>query len=202
MVRQLLGITTAVLVALGTTGCGSPFLHPAASASTSDPGLVGEWATVQPMEIRASIATPRSGSAGTGYTVALTVHDHGEFKTAMSMDLVLTDIDEGRYMDLSLSRPERDKLVGTYGFLVVPVHQVMKVTREGDTLTVWPFRGDWLEEHAASAAFSHDRVAVGGGDVAMVTAPTERVRELLARCGKDSRAFSDPIVFRRVGRSQ
>ncbi len=198
MIQRLLGITMAALVALGGTGCGSPFLHPAASTSTSDPGLIGEWATAEPMEIRASIALPQSGSAGTAYTVALTVHDHGDFKTALNLDLMLTDINGDRYVDVFLSRPERDKLVGTYGFLVVPVHQVMKVVRNGDTLKVWSFRGDWLETHTTSSVFSHERVTIGGGDLPLVTAPTDRIRELLAQHGDDPKAFAEPMVFHRA----
>lgn len=198
MIQRLLGITVAALCALGGAGCGSPFLHPAASASTSDPGLIGEWATAEPMEIRASIAPPLSGSTGTAYAVALTVHEHGEFKTALNLDLMLTEINGDRYMDLFLSRPERDKLVGAYGFLVVPVHQVMKAVRDGDTLKVWSFRGDWLENHTTRGLFAHDRVTVGGGEVPLVTAPMERIRELLARHGGDPAAFGDPIVLQRV----
>jgi hypothetical protein len=178
--------------------CGSPALHSAATSGTliADPEVVGAWATDEPLQIRAVISP--AGSDAKGYTASLTVHNKGEFKTALNLDLLLTEIGSARYADLFLAQPERDKLVNNYGFLIVPVHQVMKLERDGNTLTVRPFRGDWLETHTDGQPGSHDRVAVGGGEVLMITAPTERLRDLLARHADDPRAFGDPIVFHRA----
>lgn len=185
---KLSGIAAASVVWLA--GCGSPFLSPAATENLRDPGLVGEWATTDPLAIRAEITAP--DEAGGPYALALTVHDEGEFRTALSVDLTLTEVGGSRYVDLFLSSAERDKLVGSHGFLVVPVHQVMKAARDGNTLTVWPFRGDWTGEAPGQ------RVTVGDGEVPLVTASTDRVREMLARHGGDAGAFGDPIIFRRI----
>jgi hypothetical protein len=150
------------------------------------------------MHARAVIAPLQDEPNGRGYTLSLTVYNDQRVQAALTIDLLLTDVGKTRYADLFLSRPERDKLVGEYGFLAVPVHQVMKITRDGDTLTVWPFHSDWLEDRTTSAAFSHDRVTIGGGDVSVVTASTDQIRELLARYGADAKAFSDPIQFHRA----
>jgi hypothetical protein len=189
-----------VAAAAVLSGCGSPFLHSPSSEATAatDPGIVGEWITTEPQQIRAQITPPSPDTPNHPYSAALTVHDKDALKTSLSLELVLMEIGNTRYADLFLARPERDQLVGRYGFLVVPVHQVMKIVREADTLTVWPFRGDWLESAAQSETFSHDRVTVGGGDVAIVTASTGAIRDLLARHADDPKAFGDPIVFRRV----
>lgn len=176
-------------------GCGSPFLHSAASsgASVRDPGLVGEWVTRDDTVARAVI-----DSAGDQYTVSLTVHHKGEFKSALKLELNLTDIGEARYADLFLSRDDRDKLVGTYGFLAVPVHQVMKLSRSGNELRVWTFDGSWLEGQTKAGLIGQERVTVGGDSTIMITGSTEAIRQMLAKYGNDPKAFDDPMIFYRV----
>lgn len=191
-------VAAAVLPVVG--GCGSPMLHSAATQGSrvADPGMVGEWAASEPLELHAVITAATSDTEGASYAATLTVHDQGEFKTALGLELTLTDVDSRRFADLFLARPDRDKIVGDYGFLAIPVHQVMKIDRDGDTLTVRSLQGDWLAGHTDGAAFTHERVAVGGGKVVMITAPTERLRDLLTRHADDPAAFGDPIVFHRL----
>lgn len=198
--RWIVGMIGGAAVAAAMGGCGSPMLHSAAAPGTAvaDPDLIGEWASSEPLQVRAVIVPPAPGAPANASSASLTVHDKGEFRTALTIELALTEIRGVRFADLFLARPERDKLVGAYGFLVVPVHQVVKVERDGDTLTVRQFRGDWLETHADGPAYAHDRVAVGGGEVVMITAETARLRDLLAAHADDPAAFSEPIVFRRV----
>lgn len=198
--RRIIGFCALAAVMSGSPGCGSPMLHPASTPETrvADPGIVGEWTASEPMRIHAVIDAAPPGADGPAYTASLTIHDKGEFRTAIGLDVSLTMIGASRFVDLFLARPDRDRLVNTYGFLVVPVHQVMKFDRDADTLTVRPFRGDWLESQAEGAAAPHDRVAVGGGEVVMMTATTERLREFLLRHADDPRAFGDPVVFHRV----
>jgi hypothetical protein len=193
---QTLGRVVVAGALCGMCGCGSPFLHPAATSGVADAGLVGEWVSSDP-EIRAVIAPSDGEHAAGKYGVGLTVYDDGEHRADLSLELTLFEADGTRYADLFLSRTERDELVNAYGFLVVPVHQIMKVVRERDSLTVWSFRGDWLEETVSSGSFAYERVAIGGSDIVMVTAPTERIKALLARHSEDDRLFGAPIVFRR-----
>lgn len=198
--KHVLVLATAGLIA----GCGTTFLHSASGpeAAIRDPGLAGEWTTTGPTITHAVIGEPRerAGASGDGgsYMVAITVQHEGETKTSLALELTLTEIGGARYADLFLARSERDRLVGTYGFLAVPVHQVMKVSREDDELRVWTFNGSWLEGTANGGMFSHDRITIGGGEVELVTAPTDQLRELIARHGNDAAAFGDPMVFRRV----
>lgn len=202
MKSRCLAVAISIVGILAAAGCGLPFLHPAATVSTSDPGLVGEWATKDAMPMKAVIGPTNPDSVDNAYAVMLTVQEGGKLKTALNLDLKLTDIEGTRYADIFLARPEREKLVGSYGFLVLPVHQVMKVAREGDSLTVWTFRGDWVEDNTTGAVFSHETVTVGNGQVSLATAPTRSIRELLAQHGSDPGAFSKPIVFHRVGSVQ
>ncbi|MBX3375550.1 MAG: hypothetical protein KF678_00935 [Phycisphaeraceae bacterium] len=190
MIRVVMSLCVCVLA-----GCGSPFIHsPVTGSPIQDPELAGEWTASEPLEVRATI-TPAGPSEP--YSLTLVVHDKGEFKTALTLELSLTRMDGETFADLFLSRTERDKLVNSHGFLVIPVHQVLKMSREGDTLIVRQFQGDFLRGQAGGGA-RHDRVAVGGGEVTLITAPPEDLRDLLSRNAKNSAAFGDPIVFRRV----
>jgi hypothetical protein len=192
-------ILTVAAVGLGLAGgCGAPFLHPAVMPGSTawDPGLVGEWTSAGETVVRAVISEKSEGA----YSAALTIHHKGEFKSSIELDVSLTDIGDARFADLFLARGERDKLVGTYGFLVMPVHQVMKLARDGDHLRVWSFDGDWLERHAGGNGFTSDRLVVGGGEIAVLTAPTAQVRAWIAKNAGNPGAFDPPTEFARVAR--
>ncbi|MBS0196490.1 MAG: hypothetical protein JSR77_07010 [Planctomycetes bacterium] len=194
--NRLLNVVGGVLLAFALDGCGGSFLHSAAGTSEAvwDPVIVGEWAAAGTTVTRAVVSELSPGQ----YSVVLTVHHQGEFKTALKLDLVLTQIGTGRYADLFLSRSERDRLVGQYGFLVVPVHQIMKVSHDEDALRVWMFDAAWLERAADAGKFTHDRVTLGGGEASVITESTEQLRELISHKGEDPTAFGPPIVFHRM----
>lgn len=194
--RTLSACASIALLALASA-CGTAFVHPAAVSDSlaQDPGLVGEWECTGPTFIHAVIGRPVGGL----YPVTLTVRQKGAQQTSLSLDLSLTDIAGDRYADLFLSRTDRDKLVSTYGFLALPVHQIMKISRSFDQLEVWSFNGAWIEGVARSGGYSHDRVTVGGGEISMTTATTDQLRELIARQGHDPKAFGDPTIFHRSG---
>ncbi len=177
-------------------GCGSPFLHPAATggAPVHDAGLAGEWATDGPTVSRVLVREDEGR-----YDVSLTVRHEGETRTSLELDLSLTDIGGARYADLFLDESERDRLVGTYGFLVVPVHQTVRIARAENELRVWFFDGAWLERKARAGALSDDRVVIGHDAVTLVTAPAEEVRAFIARHAGEPGAFGEPVLFRRVG---
>lgn len=201
MMRRVMTAFGAIVMA-SLSGCGSATLQPAFHGGTavSDPEIVGEWAAEAPLQVRAMIRPADTDGGAASYPVSLTVHEKGEFRAAMSLDLTLTQIESTRFADLFLARSNRDKLVGMYGFLAVPVHQIMKIERDGDTMTLRSFRVNRLEGLADAAPIWHERVVVGGGVVEMVTVRTKALRELLARNAGNAAAFADPIVFRRVGR--
>jgi hypothetical protein len=198
MLTRTLG-AWVVVAALGLIGgCGAPFLHSAAEGGTGvvDSGIAGEWVTSGQTTTRVTI---REGVGGR-YLATLTVHDKGEFKTSLGVDLTLNDIGNARYADLFLSREDRDHMVQTYGFLAVPVHQTVKLRREGDELRVWQFDGRWLERNAVNEGFASDRMVVGGGEMTVVTAPTDQVRASIAKNGDKAEVFGEPLLFRRVGK--
>lgn len=180
----------------GLSGCGSPFLHTAATPeqSMSDPRLIGDWFTPDEHPTHARISEPQPGK----YLLALTVNHDKDPPTRLALDMTVTRIGNDQYADLFLSRDERNGLVQRYGFLVVPVHQVMKIASTTDELRVWSFEGSWLEETAKRGGWAHDRVAVGEGESVMIAGSTTHVRDLIRKHGDDPKAFGEPIVFRRV----
>lgn len=188
-------IVAALCLSVGA-GCSTPFLNSAVSshAVVQDSGLAGEWIASGATTTRAIITEAPNGR----YSVSMTVHHQGEFKTALNVDVALTNIGKDTYWDVFLARTERDKLVNTYGFLAVPVHQVMKVTRIGDELRVWNFDAAWLDSMAQREKVASNHVSLGGGEVSMVTATTDQVRDIILRHAHDPAAFEEPMIFRRM----
>lgn len=205
MIPRITTWVASLVVLAGSGGCGAPFLHPTATPTqvVQDSGVTGEWATsnpADPTQVRAVITEP--GRAQVPYRIALTVHNEGKFKTALELELMLTEIGGIRYADLFLARSEREALVERYGFLAVPSHQLMKIERNGDNLRVWSFDGTFLERTEGvpgeGGGLAHDRITIGGGEVTMVTAPTDKVREMIARHANNPRAFEEAIELTRV----
>jgi len=173
-------------------------LHPAATPAQAvrDDGLAGAWVTADAgddTQVFALIAEPATGSSA--YLVSLTVYYEGQFQSALGVEATLTDVGEARYAGLFLDRAERDRLVGHYGFLAVPAHQVCKLQREGDELRLWWLQESWLQGAGAPGP-GGDRIVVGEGEVTMLTATTDEIRSLLART--DESAFGAQMTLRRM----
>lgn len=199
MLRAL--ILTTLLLAL--SACGTPMVHTAAPLGQTirDDGIAGEWATGDPRaptQIRAIIAGPPAPTTDV-YPVNLTVHHEGEFKTSLNLELRLTSIEGHTFADLYLARTERDRIVGTYGFLAVPVHQVLRISRDGDAMRAWPFVGEWIQRSDRATRASQERITVGAdGRVYLVTAPSDELRAMIAQRAQDLKAFGDPLTFTRI----
>lgn len=191
------GLASAALATI--VGCGAPFLHSplAGSVPARDPGLIGEWTAVEPIAIRA-IISERGGEPGLYSGRLITTSDSGETISEVTVDLQLAEVEGALFADLFLARPDRDRLVESYGFLAVPVHQVLRLERDGDTLAARAIQGDWLEANTVGDGFAHERVAVGGGDVVLITASSERARGLIERHAAEPSLLGAPIVFHRT----
>ncbi|MCK6476270.1 MAG: hypothetical protein L6Q35_05505 [Phycisphaerales bacterium] len=195
-------LAAAVVALVGPSGCGVPMIYSGSTPETvaSDDGLLGEWRATEPVEIRATVfpGSDSSESPAGSYAVSLTVYDRHEFKTALGLELLVTEIEGVRFADLFLGKTERDRLVGTHGYLAVPVHQVMRMTRQGDVLTVWPLVGKFPDDHTPGRPVAHEAAVVGGSRVPLVTGSSESIRAMLGDIAKDDSAFDRPIVLRRV----
>lgn len=129
--------TAATLVcALASAGCLVVSLHPVYDDESIawDDGLVGTWRDAEDnIDVTIERAEWRSYAVRYKHPV-----DTGAFTAH------LTIVGDTRYLDLM---PERGK---DYGALLVPVHAIVRVAREGDTMTVTPLDYDRL-----SSAFRH-----------------------------------------------
>lgn len=184
------------ICAFAILGCAAPSLHALAAPEPliQDPGLVGEWISEGPAVTRV-VLMPATGGK---YTGVLSVQRHSELSTGLTLDVALTQIGADRHVDLSLAASERERLVARYGFLVLPVHQFMMIRRESDQLYVWTFSPDWIRGAGGEARFACDVLPIGGGEVAVITAHTDSIREFLLKHAHDDGALSPPMVFRRV----
>lgn len=182
-------------------GCGSPVLYSVAlpDRGTKDPGLIGQWVADGRVRIDVVIEDARAGVGPTAYLASLIVHDQYGYATALGIDLLLTDVGASRYIELSLARRERVRLINAYGLLAAPVHLVMKIERMGDTLTIRPYTGEFTAR-AIRAPHRRDRNAMDDDAIDLVTTPTGLLRSHLVRHADDPRVFGEPITFRRMVR--
>lgn len=193
-IRRISALAIAGLMTI-VTGCSAPFLHPASGPPASDPRLVGEWVTEGDTVIRAVVS---STDAKGRYRVDLTIHDKGALQTELALEASLVGEASPYYLDLFLAEDAREDLAETYGHLVLPVHQIMKLARDGDHLQVWQFNEQWLARE--SGDIPRRQFAIGGRDVTVVTAAPEEVRALLESGRDNPEAFTDPLRFDRVSR--
>ena len=190
-----LGLITMLLPA-----CGTPVLHTAAPVGTTvrDDGLVGEWATsdtADDLQIRVIITGPKAPTSDL-YPASLSVFHKNRLSSAISLDVHITDIGEHRYADLFLAENERSHLAGMYGFLVVPVHQIVRIKREGDSLDLWMFDKSWSDGEAGLA--QRASINIGDRDVVLFTSTSDNVRAILAQVGQGDEAFGERIRLIRL----
>jgi hypothetical protein len=197
MLRSLAAGAIAWVAVLA--GCSTPSLGPIATTSTavSDPGILGTWTTESPWPMTATV----SAQAGDTYMLDLTVTPRDGSPVRRRIDLKLVDIGKHRYADLYLEHLDRDGLFGTYGHLAIPVHQIMKLERTGNTLKAAPIDQAWLEKAVgdAKSGVSHQRVPAAGGEFLILTASPAEIQRFLASHADDARAFPSPYIFQRSG---
>jgi hypothetical protein len=186
-------MVTVIMTGAVLAGCSAPFLHPPTGPAASDPGLIGQWATDGDTVTRALVSpTDAKGK----YRVDLTIHDKGELRTELALEASLVGEAAPYYLDLFLAEEARKKLANTYGHLVLPVHQIVKLARDGDRLRIWQFDERWLARESSDTP--RGQFAIGDRNVTVVTAPANQVRALLDSSRDNPDAFTDPLVFERV----
>jgi hypothetical protein len=184
----------AALLALG--GCAAPSLRPLTGPESlvQDAGLVGEWVTEGPTVARVVVTEGEDGR----YLGALTIHHKGEFKTALELEISLTQIGEDRFIDLYLTKRNRQALAAQYGFLALPVHQFMMLERAEDVLRVWTFDSEWIRPAAAERACASEVLPIAGRDIAVITADADELAAFLREHAHDPGSLSPPMVLHRV----
>lgn len=148
-----------------------------------DPALAGNW---QDADDKASMTIEA------GEWKSYRVHYVHPIETG-DLTGYLTAIDDTRYLDLMPARGE-DR-----GSFVVPVHAVVRVRLDGDTLELTPLSYDWFFDRL------HARLDVPGLTVALdqkenalIVSPSARLRDWLRRQPAGGRMFGASAVFSRT----
>lgn len=183
-------VGSVVLCVLGTaTGCGTPSLFSVATAETAirEDGLVGHWVSE---ESHAIVGQPMEDAVALFYPIALFAMAQDEIKGSRNVIALATKIGENRYLDLSLSENEQIRLFEQYGGLVVPAHQIMRYTLEGDSLTLWSVNGRKLANAGGLAKVNFPI------EQQVLSADTAALRKMLESAPDN--AFDNKTEFKRV----
>ena len=104
----------------------------------------------------------------------------------------LTAVGDDRYLDVM---PQRGV---DRGSLLIPVHAVLRVRQEGDTLELTPLSYDWFFDRLrARVAVPGLAVAMDGKENALIVSPTDKFRDWLRRQSAGGPMFGVPVIFKR-----
>src|SRR5262245_28741004 len=140
--RSEIGAAAALLVlasALG--GCSTASLNGIATpeAVTTDAGVVGQW---RQADGKGEHTYAISADGKDRYRLDVTPDKAGQRKLEFTAQLV--ELGAATWADLTVTDKDREELQERFGSAVVPAHSFMKVQREGDQLTVWQLKQEYL----------------------------------------------------------
>ncbi len=169
-------------MACGAAGCLVLSLNPAYDDSTIawEPRLVGAW---QSPDDRSSIRIDR------GEWQSYRLHYEHPIETG-DLTAYLTIVGNDRYLDVMPARGQ------DHGSFLVPVHAVLRVRLDGDTLELTPLSYDWFSDRLRTA------LPIAGLDTtldqkenALIVSSSGRVRDWLRTQTSASPAFGAPATF-------
>ncbi len=195
MRTTLLAACAAIL-----SGCSVPSLNPLSSKDVmaDDPGLEGAWGT-EKGEVFARVA--RAGPGEYTVAAALMGDEADEPPRPEVVTARLVKLGESTFIDLVLHEEQRSDLTRDHNFLAVRTYQVLKIKRDGDTLTVWGPEYDCykslLTSGEAKLPYTELADAAGGPDL-VVTASTRELQAFFKAHADDQAVFGNTVVFKRV----
>ena len=175
-----------LLAAIGTApGCLVVNLHPAYDDESIgwDQALVGTWRDAED-NVTIEIEADEWRSYRVRYVHPIETGD---------LTAYLTIVGDTRYLDVM---PVRGKDAGSF---LVPVHAVLRVRLDGDTMTITPLSYDWFVDRArgggrvAGLACAFDQK-----ENALISSPTAAFRSWLRQKPHDGLMFGASAVFTRV----
>lgn len=195
MKTALLAVCAAIL-----SGCSVPSLNPLSSSDVmaDDPGLEGAWAS-EKGEVFAKVA--RTGPGEYTVAAALMGDNADERPRPEVLTARLVKLGESSFIDLVLHEEQRSDLTRDHNFLALRTYQVLKIKRDGDTLTVWGPEYDRCKSLLISgeAKLSHIELSDHeGGPELVVTAPTRELQAFFKAHADDQALFDNAAVFKRV----
>jgi hypothetical protein len=180
-----------LIAALATApGCLVLSVNPAYDdeSMTWDPALVGTW---EDLDDKATLQIER------GEWKSYKVHYVYTIETA-DVTGYLTSIGDERFLDVTMARGE-DR-----GSFLIPVHAILRVRLEGDTLQLTPLGYDWFYDRVG-----HQKPVPGLAAVldqkqnALIVAPTAALRTWIRAQPQDGPMFGAAATFvRKTGGSK
>ncbi len=195
MKTALLAVCAAILA-----GCSVPSLNPLYSKDViaDDPGLEGSWAS-EKGEVFAKVA--RTGPGEYTVAAALMGDNADERPRPEVLTARLVKLGETTFIDLVLHEEQRSDLTRDHNFLAVRTYQILKIKRDGDTLTVWGPEYDRYKSLLTSGESKLDHLRLSdhdGGPELVITAPTPDLQAFFKAHADDQALFNDSAVFKRV----
>lgn len=186
---------------LGLAACSVPSLHGVHSSDVSvdDPKMAGLWSD------DAGDITAKIDRTGHGMmTVDLRLADDDRHRSHnLALDAWLVQLGDARFADLVASKAQREALADEHQALAIRAHQLVKVERKGDVLTVWQLDEKELRRRidAGEITLAHaDLDASEGGPTWILTASTPALQRALTEHGGDTGLFESPQVLHRMVR--
>ena len=181
MMRRAIVLLAALLV---SSGCLVLSLNPAYDDASLvwEPGLIGSWVDA---EDHASLDIERSD--WNSYRIKY-VHP---IETGTLTGYV-TSVGDDRFLDLMPVRGE-DR-----GAFLVPVHAVLRMHLDGDTLQLTGLSYDWFSQRARNGAgIPGLRLSKDQKENALISSPTSQVRAWLRAQPGNGAMFGASVVFTR-----
>lgn len=172
--------------AAALVGCTSPSLNPLVSEDVRirDPGIVGVWAKAEEDSDDRSRYTITSEDGG-----YLLKWDEGG-KPERRWSFLLAKLGDHVFADLTMTRPDAEKLEDRVGTVAVPTHSFMRVRREGDRMSVWVVNDDWLDEGLRAGTLKLAHARHGEGEL-LLTATTPELQAFFRQHAGTAAAWRD-----------
>lgn len=197
---RFLRVAVAAVLAAGVCGCSVPSLNPLYSkdAGGDDEGLAGAW-VAKDGDLTAKVARSAPGE----FTVAVSImgDDADEAPQGTVVTARLVRLGDHLFADVVLHEKQREGLTRAHNFLAVRTYQVLRIRRDGRTLTVQTPSYDRLKSLLMSgeARLAHAVLADhSGGPELVITAPTADLQAFYRTHGADPELFSDALTLTRV----
>lgn len=182
-----IGPLALALAIAAAPGCLVLSLNPAYDQDSIawESDLIGNW---QDAEDNAALAIER------GEWRSYNVHYVHPIETG-DLTAYLTAIGDERYLDLMPMRGE------DHGSFLIPVHALLRVRLQGDTLELAPLSYDWFSHRLREApGVAGLRVSMDQKDNALIVSPTSRLRTWLRGQDPAGPVFGAPATFTRAPR--
>jgi hypothetical protein len=170
-------------------GCSTPSLNGIATPENAVvlEGLVGPWTQDREVYI---ISGPDEGKL---YSL-VAVSDPE--KASPRVQFRLVRIGESLFADLEPSKTSLDSIGQQGAMLLIPVHNFMRVSLDGDTLRVTLMEDDYLKTHAKDGTLG--LAHAWKDDDLVLTAKPEELRDGLQKLAAVPDAWQEPKVLRRL----